>query len=129
SPITVAGAAPVRGAMPFLAGHHFPDSLLIPFPGTCNAGAYAATQHERQGAVVTGNLTLILGGARSGKSRFAEELAQATPDRRIYIATAEALDGEMEQRIAHHREQRGPGWQTVECSLALADTITVHSAP
>jgi adenosylcobinamide kinase/adenosylcobinamide-phosphate guanylyltransferase len=115
--------------MPLLAGHHFPDSLLIPFPGTCNAGAYAATQHERQGVAVTGTSTLILGGARSGKSRFAEELAEATPGRRIYIATAEALDAEMEQRIAHHRQQRGSGWQTVECSLALADAISAHAAP
>lgn len=72
--------------------------------------------------------TLILGGARSGKSRFAEELAQAAPGRRIYIATAEALDDEMEQRIAHHRLQRGEGWQTVECPLALAEAIAAHAA-
>lgn len=78
---------------------------------------------------MTGKSTLILGGARSGKSRFAEELAQAAPGRRIYIATAEALDDEMGQRIAHHRLQRGDGWQTVECPLALADAITAHAAP
>lgn len=78
---------------------------------------------------MTGKSTLILGGARSGKSRFAEELAQAAPGRRIYIATAEALDDEMAQRIAHHRLQRGDGWQTVECPLALADAITAHAVP
>ena len=78
---------------------------------------------------MTGTSTLILGGARSGKSRFAEERALAAPGRRIYIATAEALDDEMDQRIAHHRLQRGEGWLTVECPLALADAITAHAAP
>lgn len=78
---------------------------------------------------MTGTSTLILGGARSGKSRFAEEQALAATGRRIYIATAEALDDEMDQRIAHHRLQRGDGWQTVECPLALADAIASHAAP
>lgn len=78
---------------------------------------------------MTGTSTLILGGARSGKSRFAEEQALAAPGRRIYIATAEALDDEMEQRIAHHRLQRGGVWQTAECPLALADAIASHAAP
>lgn len=115
--------------MPLLAWIHFPDSLLIPFPGTCNTPAYAAMQQERQEVAVTGISTLILGGARSGKSRFAEEQAQATRGRRIYIATAEALDDEMTQRIAHHRQQRGDDWELVECPLALADAITANAAP
>lgn len=72
---------------------------------------------------------LILGGARSGKSRFAEELALEGAGQRIYIATAEALDDEMAERVAHHRRQRGDGWQTVECPLALAEEIAAHAVP
>lgn len=67
-------------------------------------------------------ITLILGGARSGKSRYAQELASGF--RRVaFIATAEALDDEMRQRIAHHREERPTGWSTVETPLALEDAI------
>lgn len=75
-----------------------------------------------------GFATLVLGGARSGKSRFAEELARTAPGRRVYIATAEALDREMADRITHHREQRGDDWLTVECPLDLASTIATHAA-
>lgn len=78
---------------------------------------------------MNGTSTLILGGARSGKSRFAEDLAREAPGRRIYIATAEALDAEMIDRIAHHRADRGEGWRTVECPLALSDAIATHAAP
>lgn len=59
-------------------------------------------------------LTMVTGGARSGKSRFAENLVIGSGCRRIYLATAEAWDTEMAARIAAHRDQRGPGWRTVE---------------
>lgn len=68
-------------------------------------------------------LELILGGARSGKSRLAEERARLSGKALYYIATATAEDCEMATRIRHHREQRGPEWHTVEAPLHLADTL------
>jgi adenosylcobinamide kinase/adenosylcobinamide-phosphate guanylyltransferase len=68
-------------------------------------------------------LTLILGGVRSGKSRHAERLIEASGLRPCYIATAEALDGEMTDRIARHKERRGDHWQTIEEPLALSETL------
>jgi len=72
--------------------------------------------------------TLIVGGARSGKSRLAEARAVSTSDRRTYIATAEAGDEEMADRIARHRKQRDGLWKTVECPLNLSDAILDHSS-
>ena len=72
--------------------------------------ATVTSQHSstRQG------LTLVLGGARSGKSRYAESLLNALPPPRIYIATAQPLDDEMIARIATHRERRDGDWHTLE---------------
>lgn len=67
--------------------------------------------------------TLVLGGARSGKSSFAEGMATATNRPRRYIATAQAWDDEMRARIAQHRNQRGEGWITVEAPLELAAAL------
>lgn len=72
---------------------------------------------------------LILGGARSGKSRHAEQLAEQSGLAVVYIATAEALDAEMAQRIAHHRAQRPGQWQLVEEPLALAAVLRAQAAP
>lgn len=68
-------------------------------------------------------LQLILGGARSGKSRLAEQTAKETGLSVIYIATAQALDTEMQQRIAHHQQQRPADWQVFEESIYLADRL------
>lgn len=69
-------------------------------------------------------ITLVLGGARSGKSRHAETLAARYGKDVVYIATAQAGDAEMQARIALHREQRPASWTTVEAPLALADAIS-----
>ncbi len=71
---------------------------------------------------------LILGGMRSGKSRLAEQHAQATNLPVTYIATATAQDDEMRARIAHHQTQRPQHWQLVEEPLALAAALRRHAA-
>jgi len=72
-------------------------------------------------------LTLVLGGARSGKSRYAQSAAETRADERgvrpTLVATATAGDGEMADRIARHQAERGARWRTVEAPLALADTL------
>src|SRR5690606_7921329 len=71
----------------------------------------------------TGRLTFVLGGVRSGKSRHAEELVSALPAPWFYIATAQAFDDEMRERIAHHRDRRGDNWQTLEAPLDLVEVL------
>jgi adenosylcobinamide kinase/adenosylcobinamide-phosphate guanylyltransferase len=73
-------------------------------------------------------LELILGGARSGKSRFAERLAAESGLSVTYIATSQALDGEMTERIAHHRERRPAHWALVEEPLQLARVLREQAA-
>jgi adenosyl cobinamide kinase/adenosyl cobinamide phosphate guanylyltransferase len=68
-------------------------------------------------------LTLILGGARSGKSRHAEALVTSHPPPWVYIATAQAFDDEMRERIAAHRARREAGWQTLEAPLDLTGAL------
>jgi adenosylcobinamide kinase/adenosylcobinamide-phosphate guanylyltransferase len=73
--------------------------------------------------------TLILGGARSGKSAHAESLATASGKEVIYIATARAADAEMQVRIDHHQQRRPATWVTVEEPLALGDALLDWCSP
>ena len=71
---------------------------------------------------------LILGGARSGKSMLAEKRAAESGMRVVYVATAQALDGEMQRRIAHHQARRPASWGLVESPLNLAAARRKHAA-
>jgi len=72
---------------------------------------------------VAKQIILITGGARSGKSKYAEQRAGEMGDRRLYIATAEVKDEEMEQRIAEHKKRRGNAWATVEEPVELSSAL------
>ena len=74
-------------------------------------------------------LTFILGGARSGKSRRAQNLAESISARRILVATAEPFDDEMAQRIARHKADRGQGWETLDAPLELAQALGEQTDP
>ena len=67
--------------------------------------------------------TLVIGGARSGKSAYAEHLVMVHPPPWIYVATAESWDDEMKARIAEHRSRRGDRWRTIEAPLDLAGSL------
>lgn len=73
--------------------------------------------------------TLVLGGARSGKSAYAEKLARESGKEVIYLATAQAGDEEMATRVRHHRAQRPADWTTLEEPLRLGDAILQQARP
>ena len=72
---------------------------------------------------MTAGLIYVTGGARSGKSRFAEELASRAGERVTYLATAQAFDAEMTERIGRHRQDRPADWHTLEEPLELAAVL------
>jgi adenosylcobinamide kinase/adenosylcobinamide-phosphate guanylyltransferase len=80
-------------------------------------------QSENRASVV-----LVLGGARSGKSRFAESLLNGHGGPRLYLATAQAGDEEMRRRILEHQNRRGPDWQTIEAPLDIATPLAQAGA-
>ncbi|WP_420474062.1 bifunctional adenosylcobinamide kinase/adenosylcobinamide-phosphate guanylyltransferase [Noviherbaspirillum sp. ST9] len=73
--------------------------------------------------------SLVFGGARSGKSAYAESLCASSGKPVVYVATARAGDAEMQTRIAHHRARRDTAWMTVEEPLALGNVLRDMSAP
>jgi adenosylcobinamide kinase/adenosylcobinamide-phosphate guanylyltransferase len=90
-------------------------------------------RRQGHGAGLTGLITplpavtLILGGARSGKSAYAESLLDSHIGRRIYFATAEMRDDEMAERVKLHRARRDPDWGLVEEPLELADRLVAET--
>jgi adenosylcobinamide kinase/adenosylcobinamide-phosphate guanylyltransferase len=73
------------------------------------------------------SVLFVLGGARSGKSHLAQQRVEALPGRPVFLATAQAWDDEMADRVARHRADRGPAWETVEVPLALPQAISERS--
>lgn len=78
---------------------------------------------------MTAHSLLVLGGARSGKSRYAQARAEKTGLARLFVATGQAFDEEMRERIARHRAERGTEWETVEAPLDIAGAIRERSSP
>jgi adenosylcobinamide kinase/adenosylcobinamide-phosphate guanylyltransferase len=74
-------------------------------------------------AIDGSQLTLVLGGARSGKSRYAEQAVMASPPPWTYVATAQSFDDEMAARIAEHKSRRNHDWQTIDAPLDLAGAL------
>ncbi|AJA11530.1 cobalbumin biosynthesis enzyme [Sphingopyxis fribergensis] len=77
---------------------------------------------------MTGSSLFVLGGARSGKSRYAQARAEVAGDNPVFVATAEAFDDEMRDRIARHRADRDARWTTVEAPRALPAAIDALNA-
>ena len=93
-------------------------SVILPLPDD-QAGFFCLGTRP----LMPHTIIFIIGGARSGKSAFAEKLATSLTGKRAYIATAQALDPEMAARIEKHRKQRGASWDTYEEPLAIADLL------
>ena len=79
-------------------------------------------------SAATNKIILLLGGARSGKSAYAQELAGLAGCRVLFCATAEALDGEMQSRIDKHRLSRPPNWATFEASRDIGKALGPHAS-
>ncbi len=88
-------------------------------PAASISGADSSASHLD----VSATLTLVLGGARSGKSAYAERLCLASGRRPIYLATAEPRDAEMAARIDQHQARRGAQWRCLEAPLALVEAL------
>ena len=80
-------------------------------------------------SVVSARSVLVLGGARSGKSAYAQNLVEGAASERLYLATGEAGDAEMAARIARHQAERGARWTTLEEPLELAEALAANARP
>jgi adenosylcobinamide kinase/adenosylcobinamide-phosphate guanylyltransferase len=81
---------------------------------------------DRVIAAMAKQIVLITGGARSGKSKYAESRSKKLGERLLYVATAEASDEEMAERIAEHRKRRGEQWRTIEEPVELAEALMLQ---
>ena len=105
--------------------------IVDPKPGYFRQHVFN-TQPRREGNTVSQSnylppTTLVIGGARSGKSAYAERLVEESGLKPVYLATATTGDDEMSERIRIHKERRGEVWSTVEEPLALTTAIQEHS--
>src|SRR5512137_1628592 len=81
------------------------------------------TGRKTQGEIAVSKMILLLGGARSGKSRYAQELALKIGGKVLFVATATAGDEDMRRRILKHQNERPPGWRTLEASIQIGRYI------
>ncbi|MFZ3064710.1 MAG: bifunctional adenosylcobinamide kinase/adenosylcobinamide-phosphate guanylyltransferase [Nitrospirota bacterium] len=88
-----------------------------------------ANKENSESQTPNSELIFILGGARSGKSGFALKLAESIKGKRLYIATAEALDDEMAKRIKKHKKERGDNWNTIEEPIKIVEVIKKNNPP
>ena len=119
----------VRSCASFGLPRHIRISPQTPTAGDRLLAAFAGQAVQRPEP--SGRITLVLGGARSGKSEFAEHLVLTLGDAAVsYLATAQAFDDEMTQRIALHQDRRGENWETLEEPLHAAAALASarHSA-
>lgn len=117
------------------------DLRVAPFDGNTVEGPYGTIPRVEEEPLSSSHagragpteslprLTLVLGGTRSGKSRYAEHLVETASCRGTYIATAAPGDAEMTARIDAHRARRGAFWRTVEAPLRLAEAVAAETAP
>lgn len=107
----------------------FGAAPAVPSPRLRGEGKGEGRLRLTRMGVISGRSALVLGGARSGKSRYALNLAEAAAPTRLMIATAQALDAEMAARIARHQAERGAGWTTREEPLELIEALRQETRP
>lgn len=96
----------------------------------CNSKRCRADGGEIEVTDTSGHrATFVFGGARSGKSEFAEQIANTSGLQKIYIATNAVFDPEMSERVGQHRHRRGPSWTTIEEQIDLASVLEKTLAP
>jgi len=110
---------------------HYPSSSELEAPPVTQQKGRKELPKERSAVAAGGQVgtLLVLGAARSGKSRYAQLVAQNSGRKPTFIATADAGDGEMAARIFAHRAERGPSWNTIEAPMDVAEALSSASKP